>query len=31
LFVATSGEGLISTTIPASPTGITPTSWFQLP
>jgi type IV pilus assembly protein PilY1 len=31
LFVATSGGGLSSMTIPASPTGITPTSWFQLP
>ncbi|MHB1661438.1 MAG: pilus assembly protein [bacterium] len=31
LFVATSGGGLSSMTIPAPPTGITPTSWFQLP
>jgi type IV pilus assembly protein PilY1 len=31
LFVATSGGGLSSITIPASPTGITPTSWFKLP
>ncbi|MHB8232533.1 MAG: pilus assembly protein [bacterium] len=31
LFVATSGGGLGSITIPAPPTGITPTSWFQLP
>ncbi|MHB1698385.1 MAG: pilus assembly protein [bacterium] len=31
LFVATSGGGLSSIAIPAPPTGITPTSWFQLP
>ena len=38
LFIATSGGGgsgggggLSSITIPASPTGITQTSWFQLP